>query len=757
MNSEEDEWNKIFEIIDGEESNSDRDEKQKNEKQSFPNLISIERILKDKFYYLNKWIIIIKHLVNLDDYYLALEEIIKKKEDANSSASVSILKYNKNRKDKSMNNSKLKNELNEFKFKYAFNSLSIFENEKMSGSEFENYVRRTIYLILILIKKDNYKIYNPKKVPLKIIEMFYEKYKILLDKKKIAKDKITNNINEDNNRYNESFSLIKEDNNSILKDNTSEINEFNTKKKDIFEIDIIINKFKVKDLKRIISKYPQHFFFVENLKLDETKEKEVNIIGECVTNLIFQANNKYEQSKIYIKIFNGLEAMKLAILNKKVSEEERNIMKSIINDIKINDNSLNNIFMIITNGSYLLITFTFNLVERLINKNNKELDEKLMNEEIEQNKECLEHFLGHKMVYYPQLIVFIYKLFNDLRENSIKFFIMYINDKSENILDIYYSKNKNKLSFWKLIDKKNYNFININNENILLGKKEENENDLEDIFNLRNEIKNILDIKRQFDIHFEEINQDLNKLAAISEINVFEDCPFKLKLKIYSLENIKIEQFKNKYEIEMIKMEEDSVNYVKNLITNNIKKNFEEETFYIIISKDIHSKLFTMKNIVILLDTEFKSLESFLSEIFQYYEFETNFLAKIEQKKNLIFYQSTKTNISFPLKYIDFIDYIKKKLSPDFKIDDNNFLKVYNLIKVDAQKAKELAEKINKSINRVGKKYNIIPVENLEKTIQNNIQLMEETIKCVIFYDNLRNGLFTQFCINSIKHKYYNS
>ena len=134
--------------------------------------------------------------------------------------------------------------------------------------------------------------------------------------------------------------------------------------------------------------------------------------------------------------------MKLALFDDEISKEEKTKIKSIFNEIKLHHILLNNIFMIITKGSYLLITLTFNLIEKLINKNNKSLDEKLLNEEIKQNKECLEHFLGDKIANYPSLVKNLYDLFKDLRENNIKFFIMYINDKSEDILDIYYGKKK---------------------------------------------------------------------------------------------------------------------------------------------------------------------------------------------------------------------------------------------------------------------------------------------------------------------------
>ena len=71
-------------------------------------------------------------------------------------------------------------------------------------------------------------------------------------------------------------------------------------------------------------------------------------------------------------------------------------------------------------------------------------------------------------------------------------------------------------------------------------------------------------------------------------------------------------------------------------------------------------------------------------------------------------------------------------------------------------KAKELAGEVIKNINSIDKNYNIMPSNNLEEVIINNIKIMEETIKCLIFFDNLSKNLFTNFCINSIKHKYYN-
>ena len=118
--------------------------------------------------------------------------------------------------------------------------------------------------MLIFIKKDNYKLLNPKKIS---IQYFIK----LLNIEELEKIKLT--------------------------------------KSDAFEIDVVINNFKVSDLKKLIENYSSHFFLKEKMKLDDIIEENINFFGEISKNFILQISNKYEQIKTYFASFKILEML----------------------------------------------------------------------------------------------------------------------------------------------------------------------------------------------------------------------------------------------------------------------------------------------------------------------------------------------------------------------------------------------------------------------------------------------------------------
>lgn len=83
MNSELDDWNRLFNIINDENENFKQANEftlpEENDIDGYPTLISIEKILKNHSYYLNKWLIIVRHVINLDDYNF---EVKKKKKNS---------------------------------------------------------------------------------------------------------------------------------------------------------------------------------------------------------------------------------------------------------------------------------------------------------------------------------------------------------------------------------------------------------------------------------------------------------------------------------------------------------------------------------------------------------------------------------------------------------------------------------------------------------------------------------------------------
>ena len=85
---------------------------------------------------------------------------------------------------------------------------------------------------------------------------------------------------------------------------------------DAFEIDIVINDFKVSDLQKLIKNYRAHFFFDDKNDLKNCKLNEkVNFIWEFARNFVIQIQNKFEQFKTYNATFKIFEALNNSFLN----------------------------------------------------------------------------------------------------------------------------------------------------------------------------------------------------------------------------------------------------------------------------------------------------------------------------------------------------------------------------------------------------------------------------------------------------------
>jgi hypothetical protein len=286
-------WEELLNFNDDKSDNQNIDlidlEINKNEKQlpiyqnDYQKLVSIESILKSKSYYQTKYLIITKHLINMDDYYLSLE---KKMDETFGNSNKSNSMNSSQNSNKSKNISKTKEDLNILKLGYTKKLLEIYENEKMTGKEFEEYAKRTLYLMFLMIKKDNYIIYNPKSVNLKGLDQY----------------------------------LMSFDKN---------IKKFNIER---CEIDIIINDFQKADFNELINNYPKNFYFTEELHLDKIGNK-FNIIGEIARNLIYQSDKKKSQINNYLDIFNKFKIIREK-MNKK-NKEDNNIFDN-------NDNSEKN-------------------------------------------------------------------------------------------------------------------------------------------------------------------------------------------------------------------------------------------------------------------------------------------------------------------------------------------------------------------------------------------------------------------------------
>ena len=319
------------------------DKESKTTIDDYASLVNINLLKQDPKYYYTKWSIIIKHLIDLDDYFLyfAKNEVIPESEMTISEITQSEdtkdeksgAKKKKKKKDNSssstsnINNMSVENikpstlinkdnqtkEINEFKLHYIRKKIQDLNFDIMDEISYELYVKRTIFLMLLILKIDDYQFLHPTGVP----------YKKLMEKSYVIEpDKI---------------------------------------KGDVFEIDLLINGFRIEDLILLINQYPKHFFFSEKLQLNDIKNNnKVNIVSEISKDLINSAPKKYKLEEKYINILKAFTKIRTNDILAVTNEEYKKIIDSFLIEL---DNE--NIFIFITNGSYFLLQFSVKLASYL--------------------------------------------------------------------------------------------------------------------------------------------------------------------------------------------------------------------------------------------------------------------------------------------------------------------------------------------------------------------------------------------------------
>jgi len=463
-------------------------------------LYNINTIKNSPEYILSKWNIIVQNLINMDDFYFYLKENKiakkKKKNKKENKENINIINNNLNNSNLSNisiisdasnisnennsnisnshsfsntnqnegNNDILKNDLNEFKLNYIRKGLGVFENEGMDGEAFKKYSKSTLILMLLLMKINYYTFMNPKNIDfIKIFNI----YKALFNEK----------------------------------ENIKEIKE------ETFEIDLLVNLFKKTDLKSLIKKYPSHFYFTEQLKLENIKEEKLNIISEIVHDIFKNGITRLKQENKYIyliKILNEIRKnQNLPIFN------DENI-KVELNALNIEDYTKESIFILITNGSFFTFKFTIDILSEIFKKQDESdnLDVKIfINKKISDLNNTNNFIKIEKDFEAEDLINRIYEIYNifkNLRKENIKHCLMYIGEENskkneESILSFkkYISENNNnqknlddilfKTQIEKIIKElkpiqNNFFEILVNYGNIIINKLSHKKNIITDLF-----------------------------------------------------------------------------------------------------------------------------------------------------------------------------------------------------------------------------------------------------------------------------------
>ena len=678
MNYEEDE--EIKKIIDNLSDVPKIDEKEENNLKEYSNLCEFKLVKQNPQYYLSKWSIILNHLINLEDFFYYLQKddkteeknisngnglniIDSQSEDEENSSLSSI------NKSKSLLDSKFENDLYNFKLNYFKKSLNIYENELIGGDSYERYAKRMLSLMLILLKVDRYEFINPKKILIEQLKNYYF-------------ENFMENITLD------------ESNNT-------------------FEIDLVINNFSKTDLNLLIDKFKNHFFFVDQLKLNEVDSK-VNIISEICRSKIFQSQRELTQEKIYLNILKILEGLRNKNINP-IKEKYKGLFESLMIDNINNDN----IFILITDGSYILLKIAFEIVNDILkikkNEDENENDTRsLIKNEIEAKKNTINNIIGNKFNYLENLIYNFYQILNSLRKNNIRHCILYLGEETGNEYE------ESMLLFSK---------------NLLNSNKTYNDEDIIINYNMKKYIKELISLRgeltKQLKIYGEKLYEKLeNNKDDI--INIFKDLSInkkdfiRIKILFNSTPRIlteiqKIKLLSNLY----IEEEEYDLKKLDNLIYNSLNINFD---IIILILEIIDLKVvrISKKNPIIypintINEDELKKLLVYFLE---------------DDKRNFSFYPKSSFKRTEKLNFKNLSEKIKEELGVEINIEeikgymdiglDKEIESLLNKIFLNTQNVKKLI-KLNEDDND--------KIESLKIISNENVKLLEDNIKASTFYD----------------------
>ena len=318
------------------------------------------------------------------------------------------------------------------------NLLNDFHREKLEGTTYESIANKTFELLCNLAINRNIDVKNYPTKKAKKINIFF-------------------NLNKEN------------------------------KVKD-FQIDSYISKLTGKEFKKIKEKFPNNFFFFEDLNLIDSENYE--IIGEISQNIINNSRQKISQEFNYIHLIKEF--------NKYAKKEDSNFI-SLCNEYGFNNNE--KIFILITDGSYIRTKYLINV---LINK--KSEIEKLISQKKEKteiinvlsgyfNDNSTLDLLEINIERFYNFCLFYY----NLKESGIKFCFCFISDiiedKLENILE-------EKIKLYKDYDKDLEKKIDLKDESEKKKPKNEFIEKIAETLEKNNKLKSNLMIIKKMMIHF---------------------------------------------------------------------------------------------------------------------------------------------------------------------------------------------------------------------------------------------------------------
>ena len=386
--------------------------------EDYASLVTIKALRQKPEYYLAKWDVMMKRLICFDEHFYCFDKkeiIFRAKQTINSIVNKNIEKKNKSSisenisfnissnssseiisdelsltiyNDDENSNGHISEEVQSIKpielnLHYKRKNIIDINFDEIDETDYKIYAKRTIFAMLILLKLYNFEILQPK-------DVFYNK---LLNMFKIEENEIF----------------------------------FET-----FKMDMVINGLLLNDIKSLIDNYPKHFFFEDQLKINEENlNDKVNIVSEISKDLIKDIGNKLNREKKYINILKAFDKYRTEEIVEIINENNKKTLDSLM--IDINNESL---FILITNGSYFLLKFAINILKSLFKQNN--IEEKEINKiiqdkvDIELNKKnnSLIYYLIHNKKKFCGRLYKFYLFFDDLRKNNVRHCLLYIGEES---------------------------------------------------------------------------------------------------------------------------------------------------------------------------------------------------------------------------------------------------------------------------------------------------------------------------------------
>lgn len=664
----------------------------------------LQDIKNEDVYLINRWKFIFYHCVMLDGLFQKIniknknikKKVLKngKKSFANSSHDISSKNsgsYNLNEEnsknsdsfictnreyengqsnDESKNDSKSNiicenktNEyLNQFKLKEAKEYLKIYDSEIMNGNEFEFNCKRVLKIMMIFIQRDNYILYSPSKIPIqKIMGM----------------------------------TKIKDENNV-------KINET-----DCFEIDVLINNFKIKDFNDLIENFPKQFLLGEKL---EDNNNNINIFAEISRNVIRQIKDKSRQIKIYNIVFKAIERLK-----HEKNIENKNYILSKLNLENINND---NYFLIVTDGYYTMLNYVINLIKKI--KEKKIYDEKSIKDyikkETEKSKLILEILTDGKFRFLDDLIYDTYQALVFLNENNIKYGILFVGDNDANEIENFYKQIKGNPKKIKV------NFIKKIKEliNDLICHRNELTQNLEDL--TKSYYKTIFNSKSSNFVFVEKIK---NSLKIKSNY-------FKIDLKVILLnKNISIND--NRFNITASYLSEKSFN--NNL--ENILKNNDFNKLYVFINNNDNSKNKARNENVLIINE--KDIHKFYQIVVEHIQCNQSVLDNQIKKKVIDKISNIQTDNSKILNYDTLIKIFEN--DEDFSFDVKSFINIIEQKGLNIKNTEDYISSLRENKKKFEKILSKKFVDDFEKELKNNFKTIKENIVSSIIFDFLLDNI----------------